>query len=429
MNQNLEAQEYFQQARVFFGNDQNELAIEYIDKAIAQDRMNVEYYLLKGVVLAGMERYDEAKTELEKALKVDRKCAEAYFHLGNIALLQGDQIGGVENFNKAIANGFDDAQIYFNLGLMYEEQGNEELALRNYSKAILKDPLRVDARVRKAKLYISANQYPEALETLDALILADPDLYDGYHLKTLLLAEMGRLDEAFTVLEDAIALFPKDPAFLLDKVNLLVLQENAEQAKAQIAQLENGYTLEPHQKRQLCLEKSRLFALDGDLEGVIGALKEAKACSAQADDGDLDPEATFLLVNCYLEIKDYDGAIECSRELLTCDYPEFSIPAYYTLPYAYAQRGDTEKAQGLYKEAVSKLRSITLENPAILDAYLFRALCLKELGAYDKAMELSDYLLKMDPKSKEFHNLKAEILYAMGKEEEAKAEKAAAESL
>ena len=147
----------------------------------------------KSIILANLDQYTEAIGELKNALKIDRAYAEAYFHLGNLYLMTGEQALGLESYNKAIANGFDDSQIFFNLGLMYEEDGNDELAIRNYTKAILKDPLRVDARVRKAKIFIANGKQQEALETLDELILADPDLYDGYHLKALLLADMGNL--------------------------------------------------------------------------------------------------------------------------------------------------------------------------------------------------------------------------------------------
>ena len=130
-----------------------------------------------------------------------------------------------------------------------------------------------------------------------------------------------------------------------------------------------------------------------------------------------------------MEKKDYPAAIVCSKELIESDNLAYAIPSYYTLPYAYARSGDENKAKVQYKESISKLRAITLNNPEILDGYLFRALCLKEIGQYEKALELSEYLLKVDQNSSTFHSLKAEILYAMGDEDAAKAEKTTSESL
>ena len=426
---NSESMEYLNQARYFVGVEKYDEALEYINKAIIADKMNKELYVQKSIILANLDQYDEAIESIENALKIDKAYAEAYFHLGNLYLMTGNQASGIENYNKAIAYGFDDSQIFFNLGLMYEEDGNDELAIRNYSKAILKDPLRVDARVRKAKIYITNGKQQEALDTLNELILADPDLYEGYHLKALLLADMGEFDAAMEVLDEGEKLFPKDAAFPLDKVNIYVMREEADKAREMVKVLENSYEMDLDQKRHLELEKARLYALETDIDSIVSSLLKARAYSKEIDPSTVDTEATFLLVNCYIEKKDYTSAITYSKELIESGELAYVIPSYYTLPYAYAQLGEKEKSDAQYKESISKLRAITLNNPEILDGYLFRALCLKDIGEYEKALELSEYLLKVDDQSKAFHNLKSGILFAKGDEEGANAEKAIAESL
>lgn len=424
-----EAREYLNQARFFLGAEQYEDGIDSINKAIALDRMNIELYIYKSIFLANLERFDEAIEELKNALKVDRKSAEAYFHLGNLSLLKNDKQKGIEYYNKAIAYGQDDSQIYYNLGMMYEGDGDDELAIRNYSKAILKDPLRVDARVRKAQIYIANGKYPEALETLNELILADPDLYEGYHLKSILLAEMGQLSEAEQVVDEAIALFPKDPAFLIDKINLYVLNDEIDKARETIAILQQDYELDLLQKRQIELEKSRIYAIDSDIENIEAALKRAKAYSKENDEEDIDPETTFLLASCSIELGKFDEAIMYAQELINSDDLQYSIPSYYMLPYAYEQKGDAEKANELYKESISKLRAITLNNPEIADGYFFRVMCLKGLKDFEKALEICDYLLKVDSSSKQYHRLRADVLHSAGREEEALEEVKISESL
>lgn len=430
MNMNeFEVKDLLQQADILFSQQRYEAALPYLDKVLSLDRMNKEAYILKGISLANLDNIDAAVIEFSNALKVDKKDSEAYFHLGNMAFMQGNKGKGIENYNKAIAYGYSDPQIYFNLGLMYEEENEYELALRNYSKVVLKDPLRVDARVRKSRIYIQSEKYPEALETLDELILADPDLYDGYNLKAHVLSEMGRYEEAVKVLDEASALFPKDAAFVIDKIGIFINQGKNKQAMELIKKLESEFEMELTEKRQVCLEKARIFSSEEDMTQVIKLLSAAKRYSKEIDENDIDEEVTFLLIGCYIEEKNFDKAIEFSGQLMKCDTLAYKIPSYYTLPYAYAQKGEEEKAKGLYKESISYLRKITLDNPGLLDAYVFRALCLKEIGKYDKALELSDYLLTVNENSKEFHNLKATVLQAMGKEEEASEERSVAEKL
>ena len=185
---------------------------------------------------------------------------------------------------------------------------------------------------------------------------------------------MGNLDGAMSILDEAMRLFPKDPSFQIDKVNILVMREEADRARDLVKVIENTYEMELDQKRHLELEKARLYALDADIDSIVDSLIRAKTYSKEADPNDIDPEATFLLTNCYLEKKDYPAAIACAKELISSDELAYAIPSYYTLPYAYAQAGEEDKAKVQYKESISKLRSITLDNPELSMVICFELL-------------------------------------------------------
>ena len=53
----INALEYFNQAKFFLGSEQYEVGIESINKAINIDRMNTEFYIYKSIFLANLERY------------------------------------------------------------------------------------------------------------------------------------------------------------------------------------------------------------------------------------------------------------------------------------------------------------------------------------------------------------------------------------
>lgn len=199
---NEDFQEYMIQANALMGQEKYEDAIKYFEKAEQIDNMNIDVYLSKGVAYANLESYEPAKLEFEKVLKISKNNGIALFHLGNIEILSGNRARGIELFNNAIANGFDDAQVYFSLGLMHEEADSDELAIRNYSKAILKDSNRADIRIRKVRLLIKNNLLPEALQTIDELILSNPDVFEGYHLKFLVLVSQEKYDDAENVIND-----------------------------------------------------------------------------------------------------------------------------------------------------------------------------------------------------------------------------------
>lgn len=426
---NADSIEFFNQTKSFIANQDFENANLFIDKAIASDRMNKELYIYKCIVLANLGQIDEAIEAANNALKVDSGYGEAYFHIGNLLILKGDRAKGIVEYNKAIANGFDESQVYYNLGLTYEENGNIELAIRNYSKAILKDELRSDARVRKINLFIQVGKTNEALEDVDQLILTDPDLFDGYHLKFVLLSKLGKHSEALDILDEGISLFPQDPSFLIDKVSALSAMNNLNEAKRLADDIKKGFELGPVQKRALELELGKICAIEQDMTGLISHMNNAKEITMSANENDCDPEATFFLANCYVSSKDFDNAILMCNELLESDDLTYKIPAYYILPFAMAESGEVDKAKEQYVESISKLRSITLENPQKIDGYIYRALCLKDIGEYDKALELCDYMIRLDNSQPSVHELAAQIYTSKGDTEKAEAEERLAKSL
>ena len=91
--------------------------------------------------------------------------------------------------------------------------------------------------------------------------------------------------------------------------------------------------------------------------------------------------------------------------------------------------GRPDKAREAYHLAVRKCRTVSLSAPGAVDSYIFRALALKELGEYPKALELVDYVLLLAPESAEVHSAKAVILQDMGRAEEARLEIRATESV
>jgi|LSQX01.2.fsa_nt_gb tetratricopeptide (TPR) repeat protein len=422
------ALEYLQQGQMLLGKKQYEAAITYFEKAIKEDALNAEIYISTGIAYANLDKYDEAESNFKKALKINKDEGVVYFHLGNISFLKGDKSRGIENYNMAISKGYEEAQMYFSLGLMFEEEDNDNLAIRNYSKAIMKDPLRADIRIRKARLFINNKHFEEALQTLDEMIMACPDAFEGYHLKSMVLTGMDKLDEAQKVLDYAKKLYPSDPGFIIDQATLYASMEKYDEALKELAQAEE-MDIGDGERHQIAMEKARVYALKTDMDSTIKCLEEAKQIAKIIDPQNLDTDATFFLMNCYLNIDKYENAISCAKELKECEQEGyFTLAAHYYEPICMQKLGKEEEAQEMFKNAVEYLRKFSLKSPGNVDSYAFRILCLRELKQYDKALELADYLIMVGNDTAETHTLRAAVLSDLGREDEAKAEKAKARS-
>ena len=414
-------QEYMIQANALMGQEKYEKALDYLKKAEAVDRFNEEVYVRKGIAYANLEEYEEAKKEFEKSLKVNKKDGVVYFHLDNIEMLMGNKNKGLELYNNAIAYGFDNPQVYFSLGLMYEEEGEAELAIRNYSKAIIRDPNRADIRIRKIRLYISGGKMQEALQGLNELILSNPDVFEGYHLKYLVLANMEKFAEAEKVLNEASELFPKDPAFAIDKASLMITRKEYVPAVQMLDGLAEKYELTLDDRHSVAMEKARAYAFLEDMDHTIENLNLARKIAKEYDPPRMDLEAVYLLMNCYLNNEDYEKVIECAKEIKKAkEEGYYSLAAYFYEPFALKKQGKEDEASKLFKEAVEIYRNITLKSPGNVDSYAFRIMALREIENLDKALELADYLVDVRDDLAEAHTLRATVLEDMGRNQEAK---------
>ena len=368
---NEDFQEYMIQANALMGQEKYEDAIKYFEKAEQIDNMNIDVYLSKGVAYANLESYEPAKLEFEKVLKISKNNGIALFHLGNIEILSGNRARGIELFNNAIANGFDDAQVYFSLGLMHEEADSDELAIRNYSKAILKDSNRADIRIRKVRLLIKNNLLPEALQTIDELILSNPDVFEGYHLKFLVLVSQEKYDDAENVINDAMKLFPKDAAIALDKASLMSTRKEYDAALKYLDSIKCDMETDQDIRHSIAMEKSRIYAYQQKMDMAISALEEAKAILIEKNEFDI--EATYLLMNCYLNNEDFEKVINAAKELKKVQGEDYYVlAAYYYEPFALKQMGKLDEANNLFEESVSYFRGESLKYPNNVDSYAFR---------------------------------------------------------
>ncbi len=425
---NEEFQEYMIQANTLMTQEKYEDAIIYLKKAEQIDNMNTDVYITKGIAYANCEKYSDAKAEFEKTLKINRNSGVALFHLGNIEILTGNKAKGMELFNNSIARGFDDAQVYFSLGLMHEEADNEELAIRNYSKAIQKDPNRPDIRIRKIRILIKNNFLLEALQSNDELILSNPDVFEGYHLKFLMLVSLKRYEEAESVIKHAMELFPKDSAFALDKASLMITKKEYNEALDYLKWIQEDMELDYNAEHSIAMEKSRIYASQNDMDKAIISLREAK--SILANQKLFDIEATYLLMSCYLNNKEFEKVIIAAKEIKKVKSEDYYVlAAHYYEPFALKRMGDIEKANRLFEESICYYRSKSLKHPNNIDCYTFRVMSLRELGELDKALELSDFLIKVNGESSVSHVLRATVLEVLGRDVEARDERSVASSL
>lgn len=419
-------QEYIQMGQTLMGAEKYTEAVEMFDKALAADTMDKVAYISKGIALANLERYEEAKECFTRAVKIDKTFADAYFQLGNMEFLEGNFEKGVKNYNNAVSFGYQGAELYYNLGLVYEEREDTEEAIRCYAKAAAADETTPVYLIRKATLQLMLGKYEEALQTLEKVRIHFPEIFEGYHLAAAAYTMMEQYEEADNILKNAMELFPDDVDIFFDRLRILVTKGDLENALNMLDKAK-GRENTPQERKEMLLFEAQILGQQDKLEEAVRKLTEA----LEIPEGkERDGEIRYLLMNSYLAMQDYPNLKKTVEGMDRNDTDSpFSLGSVYYEGLALKGMGDPSY-KSFYQEAVKYYRNISMKDPSRLDAWLFRAMCCKEAGDYEKALEAADYVLLLQPENGRLHYIKAGILKEMsGREKEAQEELRKAEEL
>lgn len=414
----LEALDLNQQAVMLLKSGNIADAKERLERAIELDPMLMENYKNYGDVYMAEQDYKEAKNLYKKALLIDKR-GELYFLYGNACFMADDVHEGLENYNLALSNGYDSEEMLFFMGMAYEHLNDESMALRYFQKACIKNPSRPDFIVKKIMTLLNLGMEEEAEESIRELIKTAPELYDGYHLRTQMLIRRKDYTAAAASAKEASDKFPEDADLMYDYAQSVALSGDYKKAYQLVEQAKSMKYFEDA-KRNFTLLEAQIAAEDQDVDRAIRC---CGMCIDMEKEGVFDGEARFMMMNLQLTKPDFEAALAQAQALIDSQKEDsYYYAALYYRPFCMKQLGRMDEVQKYLKEANSYYRLCTLKHPEAADAYLYRAMCLKDMEEYDKALEMIEFVDKITNGIAEVHTLRAEIYRALGKEAQAEEE-------
>lgn len=131
----------------------------------------------------------------------------------------------------------------------------------------------------------------------------------------------------------------------------------------------------------------------------------------------VNEELNFFLTNTYFSMEKYDKAVDATKR--TVDSKSYTA-YYYTALYfnALAHKKLGEDATNIFNDAIKQLRTACSKNPGMIDLYIYRALCYREVKNYERAYEMVDYILAISDDAPEALLIRAEINKDLGKMDE-----------
>ena len=409
----LEAQDLNGQAVALIKAKKLEEAREKLDKAIEIDPMLMDSYKNYGDLYMALDEYENAKNSYKKAMLIGKQ-PKLHFLYGNACFMNDEPHEGLEQYNMAISEGYDSEEMMFFMGMAYEYLHDDKLALRYFQKACIKNPSRPDYAVKKINTEIKLGMMDEAMKDTEALIRVSPELYDGYHIKTRILLQMGKNDEAVSSAKYASEKFPEDPELMYDYAQAVAFSGKADEAIILIESAKKMKYFSEAESRFTLLE-GQIYAEKGDFDEAIGCMEK---CVEMESDGGFNAEARFMRMNINLVQLKYNEVLDDAIALANHNAEDsYYYAALYYRAFSTKQLGNVEKANKLYKETNSILRTATLQKPEAIDLYLYRAMCLKDLEEYDKALEMLDFISNLNDGIAEIYVVRAEIYSIQGKSE------------
>ncbi len=410
----LRAQDLNQQGSMLLKTGNIEAAREKFEEAIEIEPMLMDSYKNYGELYLLTGDYQEAKNYYKKALLIE-KAGDVYFQYGNACFLNDEPHEGLDYYNRALSAGYDSDEMFFFMGLAYEHMNDDTMALRYIQKAINKNPSRPDYKVKKISILLRLNETGEAKEAVEDLLRNDPELYDGYHMKTILLLQEGNFEEAVEFSKKASERFPEDADLLFDYAQALARSGRYDDTVVLIERAKRLKYYENAKTRFTFLE-SQIYAEKNDFDQAIEKCLE---CIAPENEvlPEFEGQVRFMLVNLYITKTDFENALSQAEAILERDMRDsYYFAALYYKPFCLAKLGREEESKHYYQEAISLYRLATLENPEAFEAYLYRAMCLKDMEQYDEALELLDFMEQLsDGQIAEVYTIRADLYKLMEK--------------
>lgn len=371
------------------------------------EQKSAQTYITEAESLLVKEQNTEAAIALKNALKIESKNTQARFLLGSLYLEAGDAERAIKELELANRFKYDTNQVLPLLARSYMlvEDDEQLLSLAAQEKSL--SSVNTQYLAYKTLAALRTNQSELAQETVNAALAFSKT--DGFSMLANAYLEFSKQNVA-----QAGALVKRTLMATPDNVDALMLQ-------GQIATVEKNYELAVDSfKRYLALQpnsgKVRLFIADGLVKNGQYSEAEEFADSILAK-VPTQPFMQYIKAMARFSDNDYQAANSFASQSLSSGFKSFSLKlvagasAFYLKNYEQSNLHLTDIIAYLPPEhaarrmlAVSQLQlgliddvgetlknydSKNQENAQFLSTLSYELL---ELGAYEKAQEMADYV-------------------------------------
>jgi adenylate cyclase len=215
--ENLESYDYVLRGQAIFGDteEKNLRAREAYEKAIELDPTCARAYVglatchVLDWISGSGDSLNEALDCATKAVSLDCADCSAHWRLGRILALRGEFEEAKVHLERALELNPNDADALAFMGSLLSQTGNHDEAIDCHRKAMRLNPYHSGLHLWLLGIaYYDAKRYAEALIPVKEFSGRSPKLMDARLLLAATYAQLGRIEEARTVVEEILASHP-----------------------------------------------------------------------------------------------------------------------------------------------------------------------------------------------------------------------------
>jgi tetratricopeptide (TPR) repeat protein len=205
----------------FPAHSQSELSIEKLTALIDGGEENTQLYIQRGDLYFEKREFFDAVEDYTTAIELDPEADQAYFGRGMALARQGMIDEGIADLSVFIKRNPKSSLAYTKRGVRYIWKQDYANAEKDLTKALELDPDNSEAHDDLGVVYAKKQDYEKAVEHFSATIQLDPSYQKGYHNLAMTLFLVGQDERAHMRVNQALALNPNHRDALLLKSQIL----------------------------------------------------------------------------------------------------------------------------------------------------------------------------------------------------------------
>jgi len=221
----LVPQHYYQRANALYEREDYALAIEDLQKAIAIDSLNPDYYHLLADSYLDYYRSKEALETMRALLKIYPTRVPSLLKLAEMEYIVQRHDVSIYNCNLILKDNPQNAEAFFMIGLNFRALKEVDKAIGAFQTAVEFDPDLIDAWQILGDLYAEKGD-KKAVDYYNSAILLAPDQPQPRHSKAYYLQNNGDIPGAIRLYREIVVSNP-DYAMAYLNSGILYLQQDS----------------------------------------------------------------------------------------------------------------------------------------------------------------------------------------------------------